>query len=518
MQQNLAYCVLILIWKGKNSAVRLLVCFFLIKIHSISFAISSFEQNLVSEFWRLDQSSTKIQSEISDWAVKYKTIAVISALDSERLVALGQKVYQLIDQAERLKGRAMGTRSSVLMEERFAQLYDLPKILTKQSALPLLIATLSDLVLYEQMAFWFHLSEKDSTLIKRLNEIVIYGKKRHFDRLQKAWMRIDSRKRFAENLKLIEHHRASFDLFQNDGSAYMIALRERLDSHLTEQIRKSSTFWGRLGQYFLKAHKTLRLRAKSRLNWMEYHLSKIFGTAVGAVNVQIFMKSIPRQELQRVKDEVLKPGDILVEKTDGAITDKLIPGHFSHVALYVGKFEDLQSMRLSNGNLLIDSPIFKKNSARLADGHDVVEVIRPGITLVDIRDWRISDLVVLRTSKYSREHLADALLQSLAYVGTDYDFAFDINTRSIVMCSELPYQAFKGINFRVAKSWGRWTLSPDDIAVLAGDVGSKDKNRPFQLIYFNHKTKEIPNYLRFNSYVEKLEAAGSRYYEIPSNH
>ena len=119
----------------------------------------------------------------------------------------------------------MGTRSSILMERRFAELYDLPKILTKQSALPLLIATLSDLVLYEQMSFWFHLSEKDSTLIKRLNEVSIYGKKGHFDRLQKAWMRVDSRKRFAENLRLIEHHRDSFDLFQSEGSAYMIALR-----------------------------------------------------------------------------------------------------------------------------------------------------------------------------------------------------------------------------------------------------------------------------------------------------
>ena len=60
-------------------------------------------ENLVSEFWRLDKNSTSIQSKISDWAVKYNTIAVISALDSEKLVSLGQKVYQLIDQAKRLK-------------------------------------------------------------------------------------------------------------------------------------------------------------------------------------------------------------------------------------------------------------------------------------------------------------------------------------------------------------------------------------------------------------------------------
>ena len=497
--------------------LRFFAYLFFIKLQSLNFAISNFEQNLVSEFWRLDKNSTSIQADISDWAVKYNTIAVISALDSERLVSLGQRVYQLIDQAKRLKGKAMGTRSSILMERRFAELYDLPKILTKQSALPLLIATLSDLVLYEQMSFWFHLSEKDSTLIKRLNEVSIYGKKGHFDRLQKAWMRVDSRKRFAENLRLIEHHRDSFDLFQSEGSAYMIALRERLDTHLTEQIRKSSTFWGRLGQYLLKAHKSLRLRAKNQLNWMEYHLSKIFGTAAGALNIQVFMKSIPRKELKRIKDEILRPGDLLIEKTNGAITDKLIPGHFSHVALYLGNTKQLKSMRLSSGQLILESPLFKKYSSRLESGEDVVEVLRSGVTLIDIQDWRISDLAILRANEYSEGNLADALLQSLSYVDGDYDFAFDVNTRSIVMCSELPYQAFKEINFRVAKSWGRWTLSPDDIAVLGGKSNSRNKTRPFELIYFNHKTKQVPSNLRHDTYIEILEAAGSRYFEVPSN-
>ena len=176
------------------------------------------------------------------------------------------------------------------------------------------------------------------------------------------------------------------------------------------------------------------------------------------------MKSIPRKELKRIKD-ILRPGDLLIEKTNGAITDKLIPGHFSHVALYLGNTKQLK-LWLSSDQPVLESPLFKKYSSRLESGEDVVEVLRSGVTLIDIQDWRISDLAILRANEYSEGNLADALLQSLSYVDGDYDFAFDVNTRSIVMCSELPYQAFKEINFRVAKSWGRWTLSPDDIAVL----------------------------------------------------
>ena len=174
-------------------------------------------------------------------------------------------------------------------------------------------------------------------------------------------------------------------------------------------------------------------------------------------------------------------------------------------------------MRLSSGQLILESPLFKKYSSRLESGEDVVEVLRSGVTLIDIQDWRISDLAILRANEYSEGNLADALLQSLSYVDGDYDFAFDVNTRSIVMCSELPYQAFKEINFRVAKSWGRWTLSPDDIAVLGGKNNARNKTRPFALIYFNHKTKQVPSNLRHDTYIEILEAAGSRYFEVPSN-
>lgn len=480
-------------------------------------AISLYEQDIVSEFWQLDRSSSAIQAEVSDWADKYKTVKVISALDSEQLQSIGQRVYLLIDQVGRLKKKALGTRRTIFTEQNFAELYDLPATLKREDALPLLIATLADLVMYEQLAFWFHLASVDSTLVKRLNEIIIFGKKDHFDRLQRAWMRVDSRKIFARNLKLIEEFRRSFDLLQNEGSVYMIALRDRLDTHLADEIRKSATFWGRLGQYILRAQKYLKLRASSRLNWMEYHLSKIFGYAAGALNVQVFMESIAVNELERLKAEVLQPGDLLIEKTAGAVTDKLIPGHFGHVALYLGTPAQVSDLRLSNGQLLVDTDLYKKYAKRLALGKTILDVIRPGVQLEDLSNWKISDLAVLRTVNYPPRLIADAIMQSLTYLKTKYDFAFDVNTRSIVMCSELPYQSFKGIQFRTAQLWGRQTLGPDDIAVLASDQGSPVQNRPFQLIYFNQKTKTVSESKRFRSFKDQLELAGSRYEDVPRN-
>lgn len=495
----------------------LLVQLLLILIPTWIHAISLHEQDIVTQFWILDRDSNKIQSEVSDWAEKYETVKVISALDSEQLLALGKRVYLLIEKVQRLKRRAMESRKEFQLEQSFAELYDIPVQLDRDSALPLLIATLADLVMYEQLAFWFHLASVDSTLVKRLNEIVIFGKKDHFDRLQKAWMRVDSRKIFARNLKLIEQHRKSYDLLQSEGSVYMISLRDRLDTHLAEEIRRSATFWGRLGQYILRAQKYLKLRASSRLNWMEYHLSKIFGYAAGAMNIQIFMDSISITELERIKTEVLQPGDILIEKTAGAITDKLIPGHFGHVALYLGTPDQVAELRLSDGQLLIENSLYKRYESKILAGKTILDVVRPGVHLEDMSAWRITDLAIIRPVNYPKRLIADAILQSLTYVKTKYDFAFDVNTRSIVMCSELPYQSFKGIQFRTADLWGRRTLGPDDVAVLVSDVGPPVQDRPFQLIYFNHKTKVIPAGKRFTVYKDQLDLAGSRYEEVPRN-
>lgn len=480
-------------------------------------AISLYEQDIVTQFWILDRDSSKIQSEVSDWAEKYETARVISALDSEQLLALGKRVYLLMEKVQRLKRKALDSRREFQLEQSFADLYDIPVKFNRDNALPLLIATLADLVMYEQLAFWFHLASVDSTLIKRLNEIIIFGKKDHFDRLQKAWMRVDSRKIFARNLKLIEQYRNSYDLLQSEGSVYMISLRDRLDTHLAEEIRRSATFWGRLGQYILKAQKYLKLRASSRLNWMEYHLSKIFGYAAGAMNIQIFMDSIPITELERLKAEVLQPGDILIEKTAGAITDKLIPGHFGHVAIYLGNPSQLTELRLSDGQLLVENNLYKRYQSKIVAGKNVLDVVRPGVHLEDISAWRVTDLAIVRPVNYPKRLIADSILQSLTYVKTKYDFAFDVNTRSIVMCSELPYQSFKGIDFRTADLWGRRTLGPDDVAVLVSDVGPPVQDRPFQLIYFNHKTKEVPASKRFTVYRDQLHMAGSRYDEVPRN-
>ena len=65
-------------------------------------------------------------------------------------------------------------------------------------------------------------------------------------------------------------------------------------------------------------------------------LVKFSETAWGLFKVEWAIFMMMKKSLQEVKQE-LRPFDILFEKTPFRLTDKFIPGHFGHVAIYIGQ-------------------------------------------------------------------------------------------------------------------------------------------------------------------------------------
>ena len=480
-------------------------------------AITDHQQNIVSRFWKLDQASTNLMAEVARWSEKYETNKIISAASNEELRFLMRSFYKIAVRARRLKKSIAGVKGSKELEEKFRALYGSDGDLNNEQLFNMLMGALTDIVMYEQIGFFLHLCGDDKIIIKKLNETIVYGLDGHFKRWQQAYLSVSYRKQFAKALTVLDKHRDLADAMIEGGAGFLIALRDRMDTEMVTEIMKSASFWDRIGQYLRGSVSRIRSRSRKRRNWMEYHLSKIFGNAAGALNVQKFMSSISKTELKRIRLEELQPGDVIVEKTAGAITDKFIPGHFGHVAMYFGRPDQLSDVKLPSGQHILSHPDVVKHLDRIEAGESVVEAIRPGTTLINIEHWTITDLAVLRPVNYPREKLGQVLLTAIQYVDTVYDFAFDVNTRSIIVCSELPYQAFRGINFRVAKQAGRWTISPDDVAVLAGPDDQITENRPFQLKYFNHETKEVPAGEAFELYKSLLEAEKSRYDDVPEN-
>ncbi len=191
-------------------------------------------------------------------------------------------------------------------------------------------------------------------------------------------------------------------------------------------------------------------------NFLSGKTSQVFGNTVGLVEVRkgkLYNKRALTKEIQ----SQLKPMDILLEKTPFRLTDKLIPGYFGHVAIWLGTEQELKESGLWNHELI------KPHQKEIKEGKCVLEALRSGVVLNSLEHFmNIDDLAVLRSSK----PIACETLTKRAFrqVGKDYDFNFDVETLDSIVCSELVYQVFTDFKWPTESVMGRCTISPDNVA------------------------------------------------------
>jgi uncharacterized protein YycO len=186
--------------------------------------------------------------------------------------------------------------------------------------------------------------------------------------------------------------------------------------------------------------------------------SQGFGNTVGLVATRRG-KLHGQAQIETAIRAHLRPGDILLEKTPFRLTDKFIPGHYGHVAIWVGGEAELHALGLW------EDPLVQKHAVALTAGNGVVEALRDGVQLSPLaRFLDIDDLGVLRQENLSDDHRREIIRRSLRQVGKAYDFNFDVETADRIVCSELVYQVYTGLTWPVDRAAGRWTISPDQVA------------------------------------------------------
>ncbi|WP_412473492.1 YiiX/YebB-like N1pC/P60 family cysteine hydrolase [Halobacteriovorax sp. YZS-1-1] len=197
-------------------------------------------------------------------------------------------------------------------------------------------------------------------------------------------------------------------------------------------------------------------------------VSGLFGNFVGAIRFRHgYMKNhqVAVNELYKI----LRPLDIIAEKTPFAATDFFIPGHFGHIAIYLGTEEQLKQYGLW------DAPLVRKYHHLIRQGKTIVESIRPGSRMVSLEDFlEIDEITIIRdrnilNDKWQARMTAEVALEQL---WKEYDFNFDISTLDKVVCSEVPYHAFGYKRWPTSYVLGRHTISPDEIIQNAFTKGS----------------------------------------------
>jgi len=252
----------------------------------------------------------------------------------------------------------------------------------------------------------------------------------------------------------------------------------------------------------LRAH---RLKLLDRINKLFKDtlgdLSKTFGNTVGLYEERKgLLTKLSAQERDQIT-KTMKPLDVLMEKTPFRLTDKFIPGHWGHVAIWTGNELELKSLGVWEHLPAIEDharktygyigPSFQE---LVKTAHMIIEALRPGVQINTLEHFlNIDDLAVISPIELSNEQKKEYLLHAFEQIGKDYDFNFDVETDERIVCSELAYVVFDKYDWPTKKTMGRYTISPDNVAVQA--TGSQ---RRFVPIMIYHSGKKINSNLEEN--------------------
>ena len=188
---------------------------------------------------------------------------------------------------------------------------------------------------------------------------------------------------------------------------------------------------------------------------------------------------------------MLEPGDILLVRREGYLSNIGIPGFWPHAVLYVGTPEErrrafadpevaawVQARGQPDGDfeaLLARTHPAAHARAVAPDGdapRRALEAISEGVVFTTLEHAAGADHVAALRPRLPAVEKAAALLRAFGYAGRPYDFNFDFRTDAALVCSELVYKAYEpgpgrqGLRLPLVEVLGRPVLPPNEIARL----------------------------------------------------
>ncbi|MBV5322130.1 MAG: hypothetical protein JZU62_10595 [Sulfuricurvum sp.] len=347
----------------------------------------------------------------------------------------------------------------------------------------IVISMAAALTLYDNAQFMQEHMHDKSEIRAKLNEAYPeYGVNENFykDSLMRA-NTLTYRSTMLDAIRFFEDNRKTIALYIAQGDPSIRYLYDYIDhSPMRATLGGDNAFKEIADQVSVLVSRTAELPF-STVEKLKFTFSKVLGNTMGMVR---WRSGKLREDKAFLADfsAQLKPGDVLLEKTPFALTDKTIPGHFGHAALYIGTYEQLRDLGALN------EPFIKQHLDEIKEGKVILEALREGVVLNSVEHFmNIDDVATLRPSRLSSDEIRSSLDLALSNYGKKYDFDFNVNTTETIVCSELVYVAYPQIDFMTKKVLTSFTISPDDIAVLA----SGDTNAPLELTFFAHDGKKV---------------------------
>jgi hypothetical protein len=188
---------------------------------------------------------------------------------------------------------------------------------------------------------------------------------------------------------------------------------------------------------------------------------------------------------------VLEPGDILLARCEGYLSNIGIPGFWLHAVLYVGTPDErrrafagpevaawMQARGQADGDfealLARAYPAAHARAVAVDAGEHrrTLEAISEGVAFTTLAHAAGADHVAALRPRLPAVEKAAAILRAFGYAGRPYDFNFDFRTDAALVCAELIYKAYEpgpgrqSLRFPLVEVLGRPVLPPSEIVRL----------------------------------------------------
>jgi hypothetical protein len=213
--------------------------------------------------------------------------------------------------------------------------------------------------------------------------------------------------------------------------------------------------------------------------------SQIAGACSQIRTTRHYQPALTPEVLARLRSH-LRTGDVLLIRAEKKITSAILPGFWAHAALFIDGAAGLQSFGIAA------RPTVEKHSASLSKLDEglgcVIEAITPRVRICSLQSVLFADHVVVLRPRLSAEYLRVGVTEAFQHIDKPYDYEFDFNVSTRIVCTELIYRCFhkRGpIEFKLIKRLGRYTLSGDDMMnqwLASVDSSEEDSTAGFDLV------------------------------------
>lgn len=274
-------------------------------------------------------------------------------------------------------------------------------------------------------------------------------------------------------LDMIRYYDRNVKLYENDKNTFFLYLRLLIEDSPSYQLGledNSILSWILDGWYELLDDV-----------WSSFFgtVSEKIGNTAGLVETREGYLYNDTQVAQNIRQEI-QAGDILLERTPFRLTDKLIPGYWGHVAVYIGTENELKEMGIWDD-------LNKTYQDDILEDKLIVEALRDGVQLNSIEHFlNIDDLAIMHDLNETFESKTERIKRVIAQLGKEYDFEYDVDDNSKIVCSELVYITSLAIDWDTGSTLGISTISPDNIAIK-----STEENTVFTLPLMYHEGEQV---------------------------